>query len=109
MAAQIRAAAEMDTTMNARLGLHLLFVVLLAQFAGSAEAADPDFCADYARSAVAQADALTITGCFKGFEGGWHLDYGRHYAWCITAAPDAVDAQRNNRRIRLAQCQDSGG
>jgi hypothetical protein len=94
--------------MNVRLGLHLL-VVLLALLAGSVEAADPDFCADYARSAVAQADALTITGCFKGFEGGWHLDYGRHYAWCITAAPGAVEAQRNNRRIRLAQCQDSGG
>ena len=95
--------------MNVRLGLHFLIVVSLALFAGSVEAADPDFCADYARSAVAQTDALTTTGCFKGFEGGWHLDYGRHYAWCITAAAGAVEAQRNNRRIRLAQCQDSGG
>jgi hypothetical protein len=109
MAARIRAAAAMDATMNVRLALHLLIVVLPTLFAGSVEAANPDFCADYARSAVSQADALTITGCFKGFDGGWHLDYGRHYAWCITAAPDAVDAQRNNRRTRLAQCQNSGG
>ena len=95
--------------MNVRLGLHLLIVVSFALFAGSVEAADPDFCADYARSAVAQTDALTTTGCFNGFEGGWHLDYGRQYAWCITAAASAVDTQRNNRRIWLAQCQNSGG
>jgi hypothetical protein len=95
--------------MNVRSSLRLFIVVCRALFGRSVEAADPDFCASYARSAVEQADALSITGCFKGFEGGWHLDYGRHYAWCLTAAPAAVDAQRNNRRARLVQCQDSGG
>lgn len=46
--------------------------------------------------------------CFRGFDNTWHLDYQRHYNWCLGAGGAAVDAQRNYRQMRLAQCQGSG-
>jgi len=70
----------------------------------ASQAADPAYCAQYARLAVHEAQVLSTLPCFKGFDNTWHLDYGRHYGWCLTAGYAAVDGQRDYRRMRLAQC-----
>jgi hypothetical protein len=85
-----------------------LFALSLTQFSGVAQAADPDYCGQYARSAVEQSDALSVSGCFRGFDTRWHLDYQRHYNWCLTAPPGAADAELRYRRMRLANCQGGG-
>jgi hypothetical protein len=71
---------------------------------GASHAADPAYCAQYARLAVHEAQVLSTLSCFKGFDNTWHLDYQRHYGWCLTAGYDAVDGQRDYRRMRIAQC-----
>ncbi len=77
--------------------------VLLAS--GASRAADPAYCAQYAYLAVHEAQVLSTLACFKGFDNTWHLDYQRHHGWCLTAPVPAVDAQRDYRRMRIAQCQ----
>jgi hypothetical protein len=72
---------------------------------GASQAADPAYCAQYAYLAVHEAQVLSTLACFKGFDNTWHLDYQRHYGWCLTAPIPAVDAQRDYRRMRIAQCQ----
>jgi hypothetical protein len=73
---------------------------------GSSFAADPAYCAQYARLALHETQANMATpGCFKGFDGRWHLDYQRHYSWCLTADVAAVNAERDYRRMRVYQCQ----
>jgi hypothetical protein len=73
---------------------------------GTAYAADPAYCAQYARLAIHETQANMATpGCFKGFDGRWHLDYRRHYNWCLTANYASVNAERDYRRMRVAQCQ----
>ena len=73
---------------------------------GASYAADPAYCAQYARLAIHEVRVNMATpGCFKGFDGRWHLDYQRHYSWCLTAGVAAVNAERDYRRMRIAQCQ----
>jgi hypothetical protein len=71
----------------------------------ASEAADAAYCAQYARLAVHEAQVLSTLPCFKGFDNTWHLDYQRHYGWCVTASVGAVNEQRDYRRMRIAQCQ----
>jgi hypothetical protein len=69
-------------------------------------AADPAYCDQYARLAIHEVQVnMSIPGCFKGFDNRWHLDYQRHYEWCLTASYAAVNAERDYRRMRVAQCQ----
>jgi len=83
----------------------LLLAGALSVISSASYAADPAYCAQYARLAVHEAQVLSTLACFKGFDNTWHLDYGRHYGWCLTAGYDAVDGQRDYRRMRIAQCQ----
>ena len=78
----------------------------LCLVSGASYAADPSYCAQYARLAVHEDQVNMATpGCFKGFDNRWHLDYQRHYGWCLTADVGAVNAERDYRRMRIAQCQ----
>jgi len=84
----------------------LSVAVIVIANTGVSHAADPGFCAQYARSAVRDVKVNMATpGCFKGFDGRWHTNYQRHYGWCLTASYAAVNAERDYRRMRLAQCQ----
>jgi len=71
---------------------------------GTSYAADPAYCAQYAQLAVHEAQVLSTLSCFRGFDGRWHLNYAKHYGWCLTADPGAVAAERDYRRMRIAQC-----
>jgi len=73
---------------------------------GASHAADPTYCAQYAQLALHETEVNMATpGCFKGFDNRWHLDYQRHYNWCLTADVSAVNGERDYRRMRIAQCQ----
>src|SRR5271168_490915 len=78
----------------------------LSVVSGASYAADPAYCAQYARLAVHEVQVNMATpGCFKGFDNRWHLDYQRHHGWCLTADVGAVNAEGDYRRMRIAQCQ----
>jgi len=73
---------------------------------GISQAVDPAYCRQYARLAIHEVQANMATpGCFKGFDNTWHLDYAKHYGWCLTASIPAVNAQRDYRRMRVYGCQ----
>ncbi len=68
----------------------------LCMISGAAYAAGPGYCAQYARLAVHEVQVNMATpGCFKGFDNRWHVDYQRHYNWCLGADPAAVAAERD--------------
>jgi hypothetical protein len=73
-------------------------------------AADPGFCANYARTAVHEVDVnMSIPGCFKGFNARWNRNYGGHYGWCLGVPYEAANAEREYRRTRLAECRARAG
>jgi hypothetical protein len=77
---------------------------------GASNAASPTYCAQYARLAIHEVQVNMATpGCFKGFDNTWHLDYQRHYSWCLTADVASVNAQRDYRRSRVYQCEAAAG
>jgi len=82
----------------------LSVATVLALTAGTSQAASPGYCAQYARLAVHEAEVLSKLSCFRGFDNTWHLDYQRHYDWCLTTSEAAAAGQRDYRRMRLAQC-----
>ena len=85
-------------------------VAVVTTFSVPALAADPGFCADYARAAVHEVDVnMTIPGCFKGFDARWNRDFGHHYGWCLGVSYDAANAEREYRRARLAECRARAG
>jgi hypothetical protein len=82
----------------------LSVATVLALTAGTSQAASPSYCYQYARLAVHEAEVLSKLSCFRGFDNTWHLDYQRHYDWCLTATAAAAAEQRDYRRMRLTQC-----
>jgi len=73
---------------------------------GTANAAEPVYCVQYAWLALHEVKANMATpGCFKGFDHRWNLNFQGHYDWCLTATVAAVNAERDYRRMRVAQCQ----
>ena len=90
-------------------GLALVILSVSGALVGApsaSRAADPAYCDQYAKLAIHETEVnMATAGCFKGFDNRWHLDYQRHYEWCLTASYDAVNAERDYRRMRIAQCQ----
>jgi hypothetical protein len=86
-----------------------LVVVSAGLFAAAtmpSRAADPDYCAQYARLAIHEVQVNMATpGCFKGFDRRWNLNYDQHYQWCLTVPYAVADTERDYRRMRVAQCQ----
>lgn len=72
----------------------------------AAQAADPAFCHDYATAAVRQVEAArSVPACNRGTGARWTIDYKVHYDWCLTAAPAAVEAERNARTNWIRSCR----
>ena len=87
-----------------------LAAATLAALSAPARAADPGFCAEYARDAVRQVDVnMSIPGCFRGFNARWNRDYGHHYSWCLGVSYEAANAEREYRRAGLAECRARAG
>ena len=71
-----------------------------------AQAANPGFCAEYARSAVAQFHASQrIPGCFRGADARWHANYDNHYGWCLAASYGDAEHERGRRHEALENCR----
>ena len=83
-----------------------LAAATLAALSAPARAADPGFCAEYARDAVRQVDVnMSIPGCFRGFDARWNRDYGHHYGWCLGAPYEVANRERAIRAERLRECR----
>ena len=82
----------------------------LAVLTAPATAADPGFCAQYARQAVHEVDVnMSIPGCFHGFDARRNQNYGGHYGWCLGVSYEQANAEREYRRARLSECRAQAG
>jgi hypothetical protein len=78
--------------------------------AGPSHAADPAYCAQYARLALHElAVNQSIPGCFKGYDLRWNPNYGQHYGWCLGVSAEQAAAERDYRRARLGDCRARAG
>ena len=89
----------------------LLFIVALAlaimMEPGSAMAADPTFCRQYARATLVQVHgALHDPRCGAALHGPrWSVEFSGHYEWCLGASPDEIHAERDARTDYLKSCR----
>jgi len=88
-----------------RLGIVTIFALTLG--APVAQAAPPDFCRDYARSAVEQTHrGFSIPYCARGMNGGrWSEDFRGHFDWCRGVSFEDADREREARHRYLERCQ----
>jgi len=69
---------------------------------------DPQSCAPYAKNAVTQQQLNQKRGC--GFAGdGWHLNYNKHYNWCLNNSPGIRYKHTKSRQDSLTRCGKTGG
>jgi hypothetical protein len=82
-------------------------VLATAAAAPGARAADPDFCRDYARSAVEQVHrAEHIRSCGYLLESGrFSPDWRAHYEWCLNAHHHEANEERERRHEALERCE----
>ena len=80
----------------------LLTVTLL----GPANAADPEFCRQYARAALVQVrGGLSNSACGGGLQGArWSSDFAVHYEWCLGASLADTGSERDARAKFLKAC-----
>jgi hypothetical protein len=73
----------------------------------AAWSADPDFCRDYARSAIDQGQrALSMRRCAYLVSGPrWSLDFRDHFNWCLGVHRHVADDERAFRHEQLEQCR----
>lgn len=89
-----------------------LFGAMLAAGVGSATAAfsaDPDFCRDYARSAIAQYHEAESHGrCRDRITdyNVWSDNWQHHYGWCLGVSRDQAWAGRRQREDFLDACRE---
>ncbi|MGH8861317.1 MAG: hypothetical protein ACRDVG_08825, partial [Jatrophihabitantaceae bacterium] len=77
----------------------------------SARAADPDFCRDYARTAVNQyRQAEDHHRCMERMHDftRWSDDWRRHYDWCVGVSRDRAWDERRLREHVLDDCAHHG-
>ena len=84
----------------------LFFVGAIGLSSVSADAADRDFCRDYAQTALRQVhDALSVPACRVGLKGDrWSSDYRIHFNWCLHAAVPKIESERAAREGYLYGC-----
>ena len=69
-------------------------------------AANTGVCNAHAKLAVAQQQTNVKLSCgMTG--GGWHIDYDRHFNWCLTAPDQARIKAENIRRNALTWCSNN--
>jgi hypothetical protein len=83
-------------------------IAALVASAGVARAADPDFCRDYARSAIDQYHRAVDLHCdwLLRDQAVWSPDYPHHYNWCRGVSREQADQGRDQRRDALDRCRD---
>lgn len=75
--------------------------------APAARAADPEFCKDYARSAVEQvhrAEHIRACGYLLG-SPRFSPDWRNHFDWCLNAHRHEADEERARRHEALEHCE----
>jgi hypothetical protein len=82
-------------------------VLTTAATTPGARAADPDFCRDYARSAVEQVHrAEHIRSCgYLLDDGRFSPDWRAHYDWCLNAHHHEANEERARRHEALERCE----
>lgn len=64
---------------------------------------DSQSCASFAKNAVAQQRLNQKRGC--GFAGNaWHLNYNKHYNWCLNTTPTIRYNHTKSRQDALTRC-----
>lgn len=78
----------------------------LVAAAGSASAADQQFCQGYAQAALNQVrGGLNNPPCIAGMQGPrWSAEYHVHYDWCIANSYQAAGTERDARTGYLKAC-----
>jgi hypothetical protein len=73
---------------------------------GASHAADPEFCRQYARSALEQVRAgLSDPACGGALRGSrWSSDFAVHYEWCLGVSLRAAGDARDTRTRYLKAC-----
>ena len=83
----------------------LIGAVGVTALVAQAHAADPGYCAQYARLALHElAVNQSIPGCFHGPDNRWNADWAVHYNWCLGAPYDAARSEDAIRGARLHEC-----
>jgi hypothetical protein len=84
----------------------LTALAIAALAPAGARAADPDFCNDYAGSAVHQSErALHTRSCeFLVTGGRFSTEYRNHFAWCRGVDRHQANEERARRHEALERC-----
>lgn len=91
--------------MRWNIALRIVIVAAFCSAAPAAFAADPEFCEDYARSAVHQARTAREI-CRHGIHGpAWSAEYRGHFDWCLRVHRSEARAQQEMRHDRLEECR----
>lgn len=80
---------------------------LAALASPGARAADPEFCRDYARSAIEQvhrAEHIPSCGYLLG-SGRFSSDWRSHYEWCLNVHHHDAEEERARRHEALEHCE----
>jgi hypothetical protein len=88
----------------------LLAAVGATALTAQSHAADPGYCAQYARLALHElAVNQSIPGCFRGYDQRWNPNYGQHYGWCLGVSREQAAGERDYRRARIDDCRARAG
>ena len=93
--------------MVSRLSSTVALILSLFFIAGTARAADPAFCKQYAGAALNQVrGGLANPACAGGMQGArWSTDFAVHYQWCLGASFAATGAERDALTQFLRGCR----
>jgi hypothetical protein len=85
-----------------------ILLLLLVMAPLPVRAADPAFCRQYARAALAEVrGALASPRCGAGLQGArWSAEFSAQYEWCLGASRGAAAAERDGRTRYLKGCTD---
>jgi hypothetical protein len=87
-------------------GVALACSMMLASHTTAAQAADPEFCRQYAQAALNQVRAgLSSPRCASRLQGSrWSSDFAVHYEWCLGTSFGAAGGERDARTSYLHSC-----
>ncbi len=84
-----------------------ILAVTVLLLTSSAWAADPNFCGQYAETAVNQVRAgYSNPNCAARLQGArWSQDFNIHYDWCLHTSYQAANNERSARSGFLEGCR----
>ena len=87
----------------------LIGATLATPVGGGAFAAGPEFCREYANTAVRQAHRVReLSRCVRAVEinpARWTERFAVHYDWCRGVPAPEANAERAARRVHLERCR----